>query len=137
MTTPQIRVEPDAGIPTLVRRLADDSKRLVNDEIELAKLEAKEAAHSSVRGAMWLGIAFGVAAISLTAFTIFLATVLGRLFSGNIWAGAIAAGIIELGIAAFLILRGVNTLKRPPYTLPATRAEAAATARWIASQRAD
>src|SRR3712207_6883823 len=38
-----------AGIPDLLRRLADDSKRLANDEVRLAKLELRESVRTSAR----------------------------------------------------------------------------------------
>lgn len=130
-----VHVEPDAGIPDLVRRLTDDSRRLVRDEFTLAKMEAKENVRLGARGAMWLGISFGLAVIALTALTIFVATVIGRLLGENYWAGALITGVLELAIAGLLLKAGLARLKEPPYTLPETRREAAATARWVANSR--
>jgi hypothetical protein len=38
----RVQAEPDATIGDLIRRLTDDSKRLVRDEVRLAKLEIGE-----------------------------------------------------------------------------------------------
>lgn len=134
---PLVHVEPDAGIPDLVRRLTDDSRRLVTDEFTLAKLEARESIRLGARGAMWLGLSFGVAVIALTGLTIFLATAIGRLLGFNYWAGALITGVLELAIAGLLIKAGLARFREPPYTLPETRREAAATARWVANQRSN
>jgi uncharacterized membrane protein YqjE len=76
---------PDAGIPDLIRRLADDSKRLMRDEVRLAKLEMHESVRGGMRGMLFLALAFGVGVVALVALTIFLSAGLGRLL-GNYWA---------------------------------------------------
>jgi uncharacterized membrane protein YqjE len=128
------RTDPDVGIPDLLRRLGDDSKRLVSDEMRLAKLEMRESMHSAARGSMWLGIAFGIGVVALTAFTVLLATALGRAFGGNYWAGALIAGALELTAAALLIKRGVSMFTETDYTLEETREEAKRTAQWVSSE---
>ena len=124
MTANRIPVPPDVGIPDLVKQLGDDSKRLVQDEVMLAKLEMKESIHSAGRGAMWLGIAFGVGVVMLVALTLFLATAIGRAANHHYWVGAIVTGIIELAAAAILIKRGSAAFRAPSYSLEETRAEA-------------
>jgi len=122
MGAPRIPVDPDTGIPDLVRRLSDDSKRLVRGEVRLAKLEIKDNVKRSGHGVLWLAVAFGISIIAMVAFTLFLATLIGRLASGHMWVGALATGVIELGLALFLIKKGLGTFKQPSYTLEATRA---------------
>ena len=120
----------DSGVADLVRRLTDDSKRLVGDEIRLAKLEVREGLHTSARGAMWLAVAFGAAVVALTALTVLSSVLLGRLF-GNLWAGTLVTGVLELA-AGFLLLRhGLALYAKPSYTLEETRASLAETARWV------
>ncbi|HUF26485.1 MAG TPA: phage holin family protein [Gemmatimonadaceae bacterium] len=136
MTARTVRADPDAGIPDLVRSLGEDSRRLVDDEIRLAKLEAREAMHRTARGSMWLGIAFGVGVIALTAFTIFLAAIIGRAL-GSYWAGALITGALHLGLAFVLIRSGTSLLAEPSYTLEQTRDEVKETARWVSEVRAE
>jgi hypothetical protein len=121
MATP-LRFDPDAGIPDLVRRLADDGKRLVADEIRLAKLETKDNVKQAGRGGLRLAIAFGIGVVALVAVTLLMVTLIGRLASGHMWVGAIVTGIVELVVAAILIRKGIQAFGEPSYTLEETRA---------------
>jgi hypothetical protein len=116
-----MHIDPDAGIPDLIRRLSDDGKRLVADEIRLAKLETKDGIGRAGRGAMSLGVAFGVGTVALVAFTFFAATLIGRLVNGHMWIGAIFVGVAELALAFVLFKRGTHTLAEPSYSLEQTR----------------
>ncbi len=127
---PAVVIDPDAGIPDLIRRLVDDSKRLAQDEVQLAKLELRERAHDATRGGIWLGVAFGAGVVALIALTVFLATLIGRAINFHYWAGTLIVAVLELGIGAFLVMRGLATLKKQSYTLPETRKEAVRTAQW-------
>lgn len=138
MTAPtmrtDIRTDPDTGIPDLVSRLTGDSKRLVKDEVRLAKLEVREGLHDAARGALWLGVAFGIGVIALAAFTVFLSAGIGRLI-GSYWGGALITGALELLVAFLLIRKGSASLSEPGYTLPETREELKETAHWVGNGR--
>lgn len=123
MTAPahQVPIDPDAAIPALVRSLADDSKRLLGDEVRLAKLETKESLKQASRGVLWMALAFGVGVVMLVALTLMLATLIGRLASGNMWVGALVTGVIELALAAWLVKKGIGAFGTDAYTLPETR----------------
>ena len=131
-----ISTDPDAGIPDLLRQLGDDSKRLVADEVRLAKLEMRESLQRAGRGAVQLAVAFGIGIVMLVALTIFLATLIGRIANGHMWVGALVTGLIELAVAAMLLRRGVGVLREPSYSLEATRAALKDTAVWARSPRA-
>ena len=133
----QVRVEPDVGIPDLIRRLTEDSKRLATDEVQLAKLELSESIHSASRGTLWVAIAFGAGVIAAAALTVFLAALIGRLFGFNYWVGAVLTGLLELGVAYLLIKRGLKSFSKPSYTLEQTRESLKDTTAWVAAQRAD
>jgi uncharacterized membrane protein YqjE len=135
VTARPILSDPDTGIPDLIRRLTDDSKRLVTDEVQLAKLEARESMHRATRGALWLGIAFGIAVIMLVALTVFIATLIGRLISGHMWIGAIITGVVELAVGAWLLKRGLSTYARPSYSLEETRSSLSDTTHWVSTAR--
>lgn len=135
MTARPILSDPDTGIPDLIRRLTDDSKRLVTDEVQLAKLEARESMHRATRGALWLGIAFGVAVIMLVALTVFIATLIGRLISGHMWIGAIITGVVELAIGGWLLKRGLSMYAEPSYSLEETRSSLSDTTHWVSTAR--
>jgi hypothetical protein len=121
MAASRFPVDPDAGIPNLIHKLADDSKRLVSDEVRLAKLEITEGVRVAGTGAMWLGVAFGAGVVALVAATLLLATLIGRVIAGHMWVGAIVTGLIELPLAAFAIKRGLAAFSAPSYSLEQTR----------------
>jgi hypothetical protein len=129
-----VRVDPDVGIPDLVRSLTADSKRLIGDELQLAKLETKESLKTAGRGAIWLGAAFGVGIVALVALTMLLVTGIGRLV-GNYWAGALFAGALNVLVGFLLVKRGVKSYAEPSYTLTETRGQVVETARWVADPK--
>jgi hypothetical protein len=131
----RVPVDPNAGIPDLIRDLADDSKRLLVDEVQLAKLETKESVKRASKGALWLALAFGIGVVTLVALTLLLATLIGRLANGHMWIGALVTGALELGVALFLVKRGIGAFKEPSYTLEETRQAVTETARWAKHAR--
>lgn len=135
MAIEQMPTDPDAGIPDLIRQLGDDSKRLVADEVRLAKLEMKESVQRAGRGAVQLAVAFGIGVVMLVALTIFLATLIGRIAAGHMWVGALVTGLVELAVAVVLLRRGLGVLREPSYTLEQTRAALKDTAVWARNQR--
>lgn len=122
--------DPDVGIPDLIRRLTNDSKRLVTDEVQLAKIEAKESLHHATRGVLWLALAFGAGVVMLVAVTILLTSLLGRVMAGHMWFGALVTGVIELAVGAWLLRKGLSAFAEPSYSLEQTRASLAETASW-------
>ena len=134
---PRPPIDPEVGIPDLIRRLTDDSKRLASDEVRLAKLELGENLRTGARGTLWLALSFGVGVVAMTAATIFVAALIGRLVAGHMWIGALVTGLIELGLAFFLVKRGVGDFKKPSYTLAETRESLKDTRAWVAAQRGD
>ena len=132
---PNVVIDPDTGIPDLIRRLTDDSKRLVTDEVQLAKLEAKDSLHRATRGALWLGLAFGVSIIMLVALTVFIATLIGRIANDHMWIGALVTGVVELGLGFWLLKKGLSTYTKPSYTLEETRGSLADTKHWATTPK--
>ena len=135
MTARPVHIDPDVGLPDLVKRLTDDSKRLVKDEVRLAKLEASDAAKSAAKGAMWMGIAFGIGVVMLIALTIAVASGIGELANGNYWLGALLTGAIWIGIGIWLIKRGMHAFTEPSYTFEETRAGLKESVAWVGDAR--
>jgi uncharacterized membrane protein YqjE len=135
VTARPIMTDPDTGIPDLIRRLTQDSKRLVTDEVRLAKLETKESLGRVTRGALWMSLAFGSSVVMLVALTIFLATLIGRIANGHMWLGAIVTGLVELGLGAWCLKRAFALYAEPSYTLEESRHALADTANWAATAR--
>jgi len=122
MGVQRVHIEPDVGIPDLIRRLGEDSKRLMTDEVQLAKLETQDAIRQGSRGAMWLGMALATGVVTAVAFTLFVATLIGRLVAGHMWLGAIVAAVIDLALGAVFVKRGLAAFTKPSYSLEETRA---------------
>lgn len=135
MATRVVQIEPNVGIPDLLGRLSDDSKRLVGDKARLARLEMRESVRVGMRGMLWLALGFGIGVIGLVALTVLLAVVFGNGLLGKAWAGALIAGGIELVIGGALILAGSRILKRTDYTLDESRQEMHETAAWLSRER--
>ena len=132
---PNVVIDPETGIPDLIRRLTDDSKRLVTDEVQLAKLETKDSLHRAARGGIWLALAFGVSVIMLVALTVFVATLIGRIANDHMWVGALIVGVVELVVGLWLVKRGLATYAKPSYSLEQTRGSLADTTHWAASPK--
>lgn len=131
---PAVPIDPDAGIPDLIRRLVDDSRRLAQDEVRLAKIELRQSAHDATHGGIWLGIAFGAGIVAVIGATVLLAALLGGLL-GNLWAGTLVTAVLWLGSAYLLVTRGLKQIKEQEFTLPATRQEARETVNLLKTVR--
>jgi hypothetical protein len=127
---PKPVIDPEVGIPDLIRSLTDDSKRLVSDEVRLAKLEAKDSLHRAARGGIWLALALGVTIVMLVALTVFFVTLIGRLANGHMWIGAMITGMLELAVGGWLLKRGLTSYAEPSYTLVETRDSLTDAAHW-------
>jgi hypothetical protein len=121
MAVSRMQVDPDAGIPDLVRRLSDDSKRLLRDEARLAKLEMTENVRRAGKGTMLLVVAFGVGVVAAVMLTLLSVTLIGRAASGHMWVGALVTGIVEVVVGAMLLKKGLHAFTEPSYSLEQTR----------------
>jgi hypothetical protein len=128
-------VDADAGLSELIRRLGDDSKRLVSDEVRLAKLEVRDDLHRGGKDVMWLAAAFGAGVIALIAATLAAVTLIGRILNGHMWIGALITGAIELGVGVMLIKRGMSAFKEPSYSFTETRESLKDTRAWVKAGR--
>jgi len=127
---PITTIDPDTGIPDLVRRLGDDSKRLAGDEVRLAKLELHESVHTSVDGAIRLALALAFGIVAAVALTVLLIVGVSALLGHHYWAGTLIIGALELVAGVLMLRRGVTTMKSPTYSLQASRESLKDTAAW-------
>ena len=121
MAVSRMPVDPDAGIPDLVRRLSDDSKRLLRDEARLAKLEVTENVRRAGKGTMFLSVAFGVGVVAAVMFTLLAVTLIGRVAGGHMWIGALVTGIAEVIVGVMFVKKGLHAFTEPSYSLEQTR----------------
>lgn len=127
MATHSVRIEPEPTIGDLVNRLTDDSKRLVTNEVRLARLEMGESMQAAVQGGVRLALGFGVAILTIVALSVLLTALIGDLLLGATWAGALITGALEVMVGGLLLWGGSRTMKRADFTLGESRAELKAT----------
>jgi hypothetical protein len=108
--------DPDAGIPDLIRRLTEDSRRLAGDEVRLAKLELNDSLHTGTRGVVWSAIGLAVGIVAMVALTVVLIAGIGAVAGHNYWAGALIVGAIELVAGWLFLRRGIAAIKAPRLT---------------------
>ena len=96
----QVQIDPNTGIPELIRRLADDSKRLASDEVRLAKLELADNVRTASHGGLRLAVAFGIGVVALTAFTVAFAALIGQLIGHNYWLGAMQRMMVQKSVGS-------------------------------------
>lgn len=130
---PSTGVDPDTGIPDLIRRLADDSKRLAADEVRLGKLELHDSVQVGVRGSLRLALALAFGIIAAVALTVLLISAVAAVLNRNYWAGALIVGAAELLAGALLLRRGLGVLKSPSTSLAESRESLKDTAAWVRS----
>lgn len=94
----------DASLAELLRKLSDQSTRLLNQEVELAKVEMAEKGKHLGIGAGMLGGAGFFAWFGSGALT--AAAILGLATAIDGWLAALAVGALYLAIAGVLALRG-------------------------------
>jgi uncharacterized membrane protein YqjE len=111
----------DRSTPDLIRRLIDDANGLVELQIRLAKLEAKENLLQVLGGGKWLGVAAGLGLLALITLVVFIITGLASLFQEVLqlrffgaWFWSLVLLILFGGLAAFFGLRGIKQMKVSP-----------------------
>jgi len=110
----------ERSLPELVKQLADQTTTLIQQEIQLAKVEAKETvdvakaemtqkAKDAGKGAGMLGAAGLVGLLAAIALTAFLILVLDEFLPD--WLAALIVTLVYAAIAAVLALRGKKQLQ--------------------------
>jgi len=128
---PPSRIDPDSGIPDLIRRLTEDSRRLASDEVRLAKLELHDSMRTGVRGVVWLSVGLAVGVVATVALTVLLIAAVSALLNDNYWAGALIVGAAELLAGWLFLRRGIAAAKQPSLTFEVSRAALKDTATWV------
>ena len=128
---PRTRIDPDTGIPDLIRTLADDSKRLAGDEVRLAKLELHQSVRSGVDGSVRLALALAFGIVAAVALTVLLVAAISQLLNNHYWAGAVIVGVLQVVGGYLLLRRGIAAVKTPSYSLQASRESLKDTATWV------
>ncbi len=116
----------DTGIITLLRDLADDTRTLVQQEIQLAKAEAVGTVKRVVVDSAWIGAGVAIIAVGALCLVLALALGLGALL-GSYWLGTLITGGILFLIGALFAWKGARDLRKggfaPTETTKSLRAD--------------
>jgi uncharacterized membrane protein YqjE len=117
--------EPSLG--ELFGQLSADAKRLIQQEVALAKTEMRETGAALAKDGVKIGIAAALGLLGALALVAFAIIGLGDLLD-NYWLSALIVAVVLLGIAAVMGKGAVNDLKRhrmkPEETLETLREDA-------------
>lgn len=109
------------GLVELARMAVDDTIRLVQQEIQLAKIELREMLTSNIRGAIFLAAAglFGL------LFIVMLLVALVEWIPNHTLAALVTAAVF-LVVTAILVFSGIKSLKigAPPKTMTTLKEDA-------------
>ncbi|MFO7892455.1 MAG: phage holin family protein [Longimicrobiales bacterium] len=101
---------PEApGLVRLLKDLADDTRTLVQQEIELARLEVAQSTKRIAVDGGWIWAGAVVLTVGLICLALALALGLGALLD-SYWLGALITGAVFLLIGALLAWRGIRDL---------------------------
>ena len=108
--TPSVDGGEPASFAGLIRALADDTRTLVQQEIELVRMEAGRSARRLAVDTGWIWAGAVVVTVGLICLAVALALGLGALM-GSYWLGALVTGLVFLVAGALVAWRGVRDLK--------------------------
>ena len=109
------------------KSLTTDTSELIRHEMDLAKVEMREAGATLARDAAKIGIAVGLALTGVLALGAFAIVGLGDLFN-NYWVAALIVGVVFLAIGGYLAKNAINDVKerglKPQKTVETLREDA-------------
>lgn len=111
---PRPLAEPgdELGLGDLVRRLADDGRSLLRQEIALAKLELRESVISFARGSLFLAVGLLLLGVGMIVLLVFVILALGGLLDGQYWLSTLIVGASLAALGAILLLVGKRRMAR-------------------------
>ena len=118
------------GLVELARMAVEDTVRLVQQEIQLAKIEIQEMLRSNIQAAIFLGAAGLCAMLGLVMLLVFIPLMF--LTGDHVWIFPVAAFVALVEVIVFLVgaailgLVGKNKLKigAPPKTMTTLKEDA-------------
>lgn len=118
--------EPSLG--ELLKRLTSDTSDLVQQEVNLARAELRQAGSTLAAGGTKIGIGAGLALAGVLALTAFVIIALGSLLN-NYWLSALIVGVVLLAVGGIMARSAVAEVKRrgvlPAQSVASLREDAA------------
>ena len=109
---PPVVEEESRSIGPLLRRIADDGRALLQQEIELAKLEVLRSATALLRGSAFIAVGALFLALGLLVLLVFAVLALGRLLGGEYWLSSLIIGAVLALLGTILLLVGRKGLQK-------------------------
>lgn len=102
--------EDRASFGQLLRELAEDSRTLVQQEIELVRLEVAQSARRVTVDSAWIGAGAVVITVGLVCLALALALAIGALLD-SYWLGTLITAVLFLLIGGLVAWRGIRDLQ--------------------------
>lgn len=99
------------GLVALFRDLAEDTRTLVQQEIDLAKMEARRTVKRVVVDSAWIGAGTAILAVGGICLVLAAALGLGALLD-SYWLGTLITGALLFLVGALAAWKGIRDLKR-------------------------
>lgn len=128
---------PTAGLGGLIRRLADDGRALVRQEVELAKIEVRSSVVAVARGSIFVAAGVLFLVLGLLVLLVFALLGLGRLLDGQYWLSSLIIGGLLTILGGGLTLYGRRAAARDDLRPDRTIASARETKEWAKNEVAE
>jgi uncharacterized membrane protein YqjE len=114
--------ETDAHtLASIVREIRGGVVNMIRSDVDLAKLEIKEAGGHLKRDVTQIAIFGVVAALGVFPLMAFFVIGLGSLLGGMYWLSALIVALVFLGVGGGLAMRAVADLRKRDLGMPHTR----------------
>ena len=104
-----MRDTTDVSIGELLNQLTADATHLMQQEVALAKVEARESIQTLQKAAVAIGVAAVLALPGAMALTAFLVVVLAGV-TNSWWIATLTVGVVLMGAAGLMIQRARSAL---------------------------
>jgi len=147
----EVRVEPHGeGVPTisparsdgaheaslgeLIKSLTDDSRALLQQQVDLAKAEIRETGMRLAGDAVKVGVAAGLAFVGALALTAFLVIGLGTALGGLYWLSSLLVGVVAAGVGYAMVKSATNDIAQRGIAPRRTLESLSESKDWVAQQ---
>lgn len=124
---PENGADRPPGLSKLLRDLISDTRTLVRQEIQLARVETTRTAKRIAVDGAWIAAGAAILAVGGLCLVLALALGLGALL-GSYWLGTLITGLLLALIGAAVAWKGVRDLRRgnlaPEQTVESVKADA-------------
>lgn len=142
MPEPTVKEDGSTGdssrsVGALLGRLAEDGRALLQQEIELAKIEVQDTALRLARSSAFIAGGVLFLGLGLVVLLVFAVLALGRILGGEYWLSSLIIGVLFAGLGAVLMAIGKRGARRDELKPTKTIASARETTEWARTEVQD